>query len=502
MLKQRNPMQLEDFLKLQNGSDIRGVAMEGIAGEEVNLTQDSAMKIGYTFAEWLMERTGKKRVKIAVGRDSRLTGEYLAQAVTVGLVSKGTVVFDCGIATTPAMFMTTMDRDMDCDGAIMVTASHLPFNRNGMKFFTKDGGLNKKGIREILELAYGVETTFTLGGQCNRIDYIEAYAGGIVATVRSKTGEKYPLKGAHIVLDAGNGAGGFFEEMVLKPLGADTTGSQFLEPDGRFPNHVPNPEDSQAVDAITRAVLDNKADMGIIFDTDVDRAAIIDEKGNPINRNRFIAFISKIVLENYPGTCIVTDSITSTGLTEYIEALGGKHHRFKRGYRNVIDEAVRLNEAGIETHLAMETSGHGAIKENYFLDDGSYLVTLALIRYAQLSKEGGKLSDVLADLKEPAEEKEVRLRVTAEDFKGYGERVLDAFSDFIDKQEGATRVEPNYEGIRVDWDKNNGDGWCLLRLSLHDPLLPLNIESDTVGGVAVIENNLKKFFEQWDQLIY
>jgi len=502
MLKKKKLVQLEDYLRLQNGSDIRGVAMDGIAGEEVSLTQDIAMKIGYAFAEWLMEQTGKNRLKIAVGRDSRLTGEYLAQAVTMGLVSKGTIVFDCGIATTPAMFMTTLDRDMDCDGAIMVTASHLPFNRNGMKFFTKDGGLNKGGIRDILELAYEVETTFTLGGQCNRSDFIEAYACGIVETIRSKTGEKYPLKDAHIVLDAGNGAGGFFEEMVLKRLGANTTGSQFLEPDGHFPNHVPNPEDSQAVDSIAMAVLENKADMGIIFDTDVDRAAIIDEKGNSINRNRFIAFIAKIVLENYPGTCIVTDSITSTGLTEYIEALGGKHHRFKRGYRNVINEAIRLNEVGIETHLAMETSGHGAIKENYFLDDGTYLVTLALIRFAQLNKEGLKLSEELADLKEPAEEKETRIKVAAEDFKSYGEKVLEAFTDFIKTQEGATLVEPNYEGVRVNWDKNNGNGWCLLRLSLHDPLLPLNIESDEVGGIAVIEKNLQRFFKDWDQLIF
>lgn len=493
-------MKIEDLLVLQNGSDIRGVAMDGVDGEKVNLTHEVAMKIGYAFAQWLMNQTQKSRLAIAVGRDSRLTGEALAKAITKGLVSKGSTVYDCGISTTPAMFMTTLDKDMDCDGAIMVTASHLPFNRNGMKFFTRDGGLNKEDITAILELAYSVETTFTLGGQSNKIDYIEVYAGSIVEKIRKKMGEKQPLLGTHIVLDAGNGAGGFFDEMVLRPLGANTAGSQFLEPDGHFPNHVPNPEDPQAVESISRAVLENKADMGIIFDTDVDRAAIIDEKGQPINRNRFIAFIAKIVLENYPGTCIVTDSITSTGLTTYIEALGGRHHRYKRGYRNVINEAIRLNEAGTETHLAMETSGHGAIKENYFLDDGAYLVTLALIRYAQFNKEGVRLSQVLDDLKEPAEEKEIRIQVTAEDFKAYGDRVLKAFTEFVEAQEGATLVEPNYEGVRVNWDKNNGNGWCLLRLSLHDPLLPLNIESDEIGGAAIIEKHLQKFFEQWDEL--
>ena len=493
-------MKIEDLLVLQNGSDIRGVAMDGVDGEKVNLTQEVVMKIGYAFAQWLMNRIQKSRLAIAVGRDSRLTGKVLAEAITKGLVSKGATVYVCGISTTPAMFITTLDKDIDCDGAIMVTASHLPFNRNGMKFFTRDGGLNKEDITAILELAYSVETTFTLGGQSNKIDYIEVYAGSIVEKIRKKIGEKHPLLGTLIVLDAGNGAGGFFDEMVLRPLGANTAGSQFLEPDGHFPNHVPNPEDPQAVESISRAVLENKADMGIIFDTDVDRAAIIDEKGQPINRNRFIAFIAKIVLENYPGTCIVTDSITSTGLTAYIEALGGKHHRYKRGYRNVINEAIRLNEAGTETHLAMETSGHGAMKENYFLDDGAYLVTLALIRYAQFNKDGMRLSQVLADLKEPAEEKEIRIQVTAKDFKAYGDKVLKAFTEFVEAQEGATLVQPNYEGVRVNWDKNNGNGWCLLRLSLHDPLLPLNIESDEVGGVAIIEKHLQKFIEQWDEL--
>ncbi|KAG2381180.1 uncharacterized protein HKW66_Vig0254970 [Vigna angularis] len=110
-----------------------------------------------------------------------------------------------------------------------------------------------------------------------------------------------------------------------------------------FPNHIPNPEDKTAMKAITQAVLDNKADLGIIFDTDVDRSAAVDFTGREFNRNRLIALMAAIVLEEHPGTTIVTDSVTSDGLTTFIEKkLGGKHHRFKRGYKNVIDEAIRL----------------------------------------------------------------------------------------------------------------------------------------------------------------
>ncbi|MBK5244339.1 MAG: phosphomannomutase/phosphoglucomutase [Eubacteriaceae bacterium] len=493
-------MEIKNIINLQNGSDIRGIALEGIPGEEVNFTQNMTMKIAFSFAIWLEKKLGKTPMTIAVGRDSRLSGPHLAQAVALGLISRGNKVYQCGIATTPAMFMTTLDPVIKADGAVMVTASHLPFNRNGLKFFTRNGGLNKEDITEILELAETVETSFTLGGKSIDYDFLPSYAKGIVDLVREKTGESKPLAGTHIVVDAGNGAGGFFVDQVLNPLGANTEGSLYLDPDGNFPNHVPNPEDPEAINHITRAVLKNTADLGIIFDTDVDRAAIIDEKGNAINRNGFIAFISSMVLADYPGSTIVTDSITSTGLTDYITSLGGKHHRFKRGYKNVINEAIRLNEAGIETHLAMETSGHGAIKENYFLDDGAYLVTLALIKFAELHKALKPVSSFLEGLKEPLEAKEIRFKITVDDFKTYGDKVLEDFKIFAQNQPGWTVVIPNYEGVRINCDQSSGNGWCLLRMSLHDPMMPLNIESDSIGGCEMIETSLMEYFDQYEAL--
>jgi len=494
-------MEIKNIRKLQNGSDVRGIAIAGVPGEPVNFTQEMVMKIAFSFAIWLENKLAKKApLSIAVGRDSRISGPHFAQAVALGLVCKGNKVYQCGIATTPAMFMTTVDPVLNTDGAMMVTASHLPYNRNGLKFFTKEGGLNKEDIAEILELAETVETSFTPGGQAVDYDFIPSYAKNIVELIREKTKQEQPLAGSHIVVDAGNGAGGFFAEQVLQPLGADTKGSLYLDPDGNFPNHVPNPEDPQAIEHITKAVLDNQADMGIIFDTDVDRAAIIDEKGNAINRNGFIAFIASLLLKDYPGSTIVTDSITSTGLTEYIQNLGGKHHRFKRGYKNVINEAIRLNEAGIETHLAMETSGHGAIKENYFLDDGAHLVTLALIKFAELHQSGKPISSFLEGMKEPEEAKEIRFKIAVEDFKAYGAKVLEEFKIFAASQPGWTLVEPNYEGVRVSCDETAGNGWCLLRMSLHDPIMPLNIESDSVGGCEVIQTTLTEYLDQFGAL--
>jgi phosphomannomutase len=304
-----------------------------------------------------------------------------------------------------------------------------------------------------------------------------------------------PLQGLKIVVDAGNGAGGFFAHQVLEPLGADTSGSQFLEPDGSFPNHIPNPENAEAMASICQAVLEQQADFGIIFDTDVDRSAAVDAHGKELNRNRLIALISAIVLKEHPGSTIVTDSITSEGLSRFIEqTLGGKHHRFKRGYKNVINEAVRLNQAGEESWLAIETSGHGAMRENYFLDDGAYLVSKLLIELAKSQQSGTSLTDLIHDLEEPAESTEFRIKILADDFKAHGLDVIHQLQTFVEQQPDWGIVPNNYEGIRVTCQHPDENGWFLLRLSLHDPVLPLNVESNVEGGVSKISDRLQAFF--------
>jgi phosphomannomutase len=290
-------------------------------------------------------------------------------------------------------------------------------------------------------------------------------------------------------------------DQVLKPLGADTTGSQFLEPDGMFPNHIPNPENKEAMAAICQAVVKNKADFGIIFDTDVDRVAAVDHLGNELNRNRMIALIAAIVLEEHPGSTIVTDSITSDGLTQFIEQhLGGKHHRFKRGYKNVINESIRLNNIGAESWLAIETSGHGAMKENYFLDDGAYLATKLLVELAKTKLQGQLLTDLIKDLQEPAESEEFRLKINIDDFQTYGNNVIAQLQEFASTQSDWEIIPNNYEGIRVSCQSPTENGWFLLRLSLHDPVIPLNIESNVVQGVSKIAIRLLDFLQTFDFL--
>ena len=477
---------MKDYSALQNGSDIRGVALEIPGGKPVSLTLDAVRGIGAAFVIWLYEKYRKctDEFQIAIGCDSRVTGRDISLALAEGIRISGANPYIAGLASTPAMFMCCAEGPYDA--GIMVTASHLSYERNGMKFFTKESGLEKADIKRILEIAANEVHGFIVS-EC---DVMTPYIEGLKKKITDALGTERPFEGMRIIVDAGNGAGGFFAERLLAPLGADITGSLYLEPDGRFPNHQPNPENREAMAAITKAVTETKADMGIIFDTDVDRAGAVLPDGSgravALDRNRLIAMMTAILVKQYGPITVVTDSVTSTGLGEFIEGLGCRHHRFKRGYRNVINEAIRLMGEGENAVFAMETSGHGALSENHFLDDGAYIIVKLLIELVKARREGRELTDLIKDLREPRESREARLPVNSADFVFVTEAVLLHVAEYFSSEEGFSIVPNNYEGVRVNADKAHGDGWFLIRRSLHDPLMPVNLESDSEGGVRLI----------------
>ncbi len=485
------------YSKLKNGTDVRGTAIE-VAGDPVTLTDGAVLDIARAFCAWL-EKRGLSRPTIAVGHDSRLSAGRIVDKLTEGIVSCGANVILTGLSSTPSMFMLLRD-GFGADASVMVTASHLPFQKNGLKFFVKEGGLESGDVGEILSLAEHAVPS-PVRGKVEKRPYLETYSAALVEKVRRATGEERPLEGKRILVDAGNGAGGFYESLVLRPLGAITEGSQFLDPDGSFPNHIPNPENEDAMRSVCEAVKRNRADFGIIFDTDVDRAGAVSSSGEEINRNRLIALISAILLEERQGATIVTDSVTSDGLSAFIRARGGVHHRFKRGYKNVINESKRLNAEGIYSPLAIETSGHAALMENYFLDDGAYLVTRLLIALSKAAKEGKDLMDLIADLPEPKEAREIRLTFAeGVDFKTLGGGVIEDLKRAAGNLPGLSLAPDNYEGVRINFDRSHGDGWALIRMSLHEPIMPINVESNTEGGNAVILASLRELLKGYSFL--
>ena len=484
-----------NYNELKSGTDIRGVASD-LGGKAVNLTDNAVCDITAAVVLWVAEKTGKKpsELKIAIGHDSRISAERIKAAAISVLLLAGVKVLDCGLSSTPAMFMTTVE--LGVDASVQITASHHPFDRNGLKFFTRDGGLDSPDITALVNMANEGRRAPIADGSVEKIDFMSSYA----AILRRKiceglgvSGDAEPLKGKKIIVDAGNGAGGFYAENVLKKLGADIEGSQFLEPDGMFPNHIPNPENKEAMDSICAAVKRSGADLGIIYDTDVDRAGCVDKNGNEINRNRLIALASIIALKGNEGGTIVTDSVTSDGLKKFInEDLGGVHYRFKRGYKNVINKAIELNEQGINCPLAIETSGHAALRENYFLDDGAYLATKIVIEVAK----GNDIDEMLSNLEMPAEEREIRLNITAPEFGNYGRQVIAALEEFAKNNPDCIIADDNREGMRV----TTPFGWMLLRLSVHDPVMPINFESNVSGGVQKTVEFFRAFYENFTEL--
>ncbi len=494
---------MDKLMYLKSGTDIRGTAIEK-DGKSVDLTDERLVKITFAYVDFLKNKLSKNDLQIAVGYDSRVSSPRIAQTVMKTLSAIGVRVYNCGLSSTPSMFMSVVN--FGVDSAVEITASHLPMEMNGLKFFTREGGFSGDDIKVILSGAEKLEGSISLENKgISALDNMDKYCADICEMIKKGVNaEDYekPLNGMKIVVDAGNGVGAFYAEKVLKILGADTDGSRYLEPDGTFPNHIPNPENKVAMQSICQAVAESGADLGVIFDTDCDRAACVDEKADEINRNKLVALASYIALKGNEGGTIVTDSVTSDGLNKFIETdLKGVHHRFKRGYKNVIDEAIRLqNEEGKNAPLAIETSGHAAFRENYYLDDGAYLVTKIIIEAAKLRKEGKTIGDLIKNLKVPVEEKEVRFTINLKDFKDYGLSVIDDFKSLCESTDGISVSPVNHEGVRVNFAENNGDGWQLLRMSVHEPLLVLNCESNKSGGCELMLEFFKKFITKYADL--
>lgn len=484
---------------LQNGSDIRGIA---IATDEyaVNLTTQAIQNIVRGLIQWLIQDPELAQIyqqgqlTIGIGRDSRLSGPDLVSTFTEEAVRLGIQMIDFGIATTPALFMSTQYPQFKCHAGVMITASHLPYYFNGIKIFSANGGAEHDDIDFIL--SHYEDLPSSRLGSVTQADLMTPYAQDLVTKIRQACkGQEKPLSGLKIIVDAGNGAGGFFAGKVLAELGADTTGSQFLDPDGTFPNHIPNPDNKEAMESIRQAVLKQGADLGIIFDTDVDRAALVTKSGSILNRNNLIAVLSQIILAEHPGTSIVTNSPTTEHLKVFIEGLGGKQIRYISGYRNVINKALETNKAGIDCQLAIETSGHAAFKENYFLDDGTYVAAKILMLLPKLQAQGQSLDDLIAQLKQPVETQEVRFKLESPDYRKLGEQVIAALRQT--QFEGFTFNPENEEGVRFDLTAPYGEGWLLLRMSLHEPLLVLQVENDQAGHIPAVLQTISTFLDKY-----
>ena len=480
-------MTLQEYLDLRNGLDVRGVASEGADNQPITLTAATVNNIAKAFCVWLISRTGKTKVCVAVGYDSRESSPALCEAVVEGIVSTGHDAIVVGLSSTPSMASFLKDEDWNednpCHGAIMITAGHLPSNYNGLKFFFSNGAVEDSDVIEMLEMA--VDYRFAEPGERGVIqerEYLNEYAGKFTDKIRKVTEEVLPLGGRRILVNTNNEEGSFFAYKVLVPLGADITGSDSFT----------------ASEAPAESVVACDADLGIIFGETEGSLAIIEKDGNVINGNRLIALLSAILLEEKAGT-IVTGALASDEVLKFIEAKGGKACRFKCGLENAIAEARRLNDQGEYAPLAMGKCGCAALLENDFANDSVYVAVRILSEFCKALKAEKSLSYLIADLQEPVESTSIELAFKEDvDYKTVGAELLQDLAIYAEDTVYTTLTPNNYEGRRIAYDDKHGCGWALVRTNAEAPVLYVNIECAKSGGTLKIAKDLYYFLRTAD----
>ena len=431
--------------------DIRGIADEDLHDEFV-------YALGRAYADTLHENGGKH---IAVGRDCRLSGPRLRTALIKGLTDGGIQVTDIGMVPTPLLYFSVYR--LNLDGGIQITGSHNPAEYNGFKIMLGKGSFHGEQIQGLLKKM--MRGKFSSGnGKSTEKDIISDYLDYVTANITLKR----PLK---VVVDGGNGAGGEIGAELYHRLGCEVI-KLYCEPDGHFPNHHPDPTVEENLVDIRKAVIDNKADLGIAFDGDADRIGAIDEQGNIIWGDMLMVLFSRQVLKQNPGAAIISEVKCSRNLYDDITANGGQAIMWKTGH-SLIKSKMKETDA----KLAGEMSGHIFFADRYFgFDDGPYVGA----RLCELLAESEQtLVGMLSNL--PKTYTTAEIRVDCADDKKFA--IVTKARQHFSQQYKLNDID----GIRIEFE----DGWALLRASNTGPLLVLRFEANSKARLQELRDMLE-----------
>jgi phosphomannomutase/phosphoglucomutase len=438
--------------------DIRGL----VATE---LTPAFAQILGQAYGTYLFQKIGAGGDMgtrcVAVGRDIRTSSTSLRDALIRGMTSSGLNVVDVGVVATPLTYFAA--NTLKVDGLAMITGSHNPPEFNGFKMGIGKSTFHGPEIQELMKIAQsGKFLQVAVPGEVSHHDIIKDY--GVYVRGNVKLGAR-KLK---VVVDAGNGCGGFIAVPLLEQLGFEVIG-QFIEPDGTFPNHHPDPTVVKNVEPLIARVLKEKADVGIAYDGDADRIGAVDEKGNILWGDQLMVLFAREILKTKPGATFVSEVKCSMTMYDDIEKHGGKAIMWKAGHSLI---KAKMAETGAE--LAGEMSGHIFFKNRYFGFDDAIYSTLRLLEI--LSSTDKPLSSLLADLPKTFSTPELRTDFPEEvKFKAVS-MTRDAL-----KAKGLKTVD--VDGVRVIYP----DGWGLVRASNTQPLLVSRFEATSEARMLEIQ---------------
>ncbi len=457
--------------------DIRGIA-------ERELTREFAFSLGRAFSRLLKEKRPDAQ-KVSVGRDVRLSSSWLADAIIEGISSSGIDVINIGICPTPLQYFSLYH--LSIDGGIMVTGSHNPPEFNGFKLSIGKETIFGEDIQRIRNI---IESSDYLPGQKGSVqeyDIISAYIDFILKDFSCLSSTEFPT--FKIVVDSGNGTAGLVAPEILRGLGCEVV-ELYSEPDGRFPNHHPDPTVVDYIQDLINTTRLEKAHMGVGYDGDADRIGVVNKEGRIIWGDQLMILLSRDILSRNPGAKIIADVKCSDILFEDIKAHGGFPIIWKTGH-SLVKEKMRTEGA----LLAGEFSGHIFIKERYFGFDDAIYTTVRLVEI--MKKTGKDIDELLSDIPQLYFTPEIRIPCDEDVKRSVVEKIVERFINYKNNGDSPEKViELNtIDGVRVRFP----DGWALIRTSNTQPVVVMRVEATSEEAMNrytfFIEEEFKKALE-------
>lgn len=428
--------------------------IRGIVGKD--LTDGVVELIGKGFGTY-MRQNGI--LKISLGGDVRLSTDQLRKNIISGVISTGVDIIDLGTIPTGAQYFSLYK--LPVDGGMMITGSHNPPEFNGFKMSIGTSPVYGEAIQEIRQI---IESdNFEFGqGSVEKHEILDEYIDDICGRIKLER----PVK---VVIDCGNGAGALVANQLFKKLNADAS-FLFCEPDGRFPNHHPDPTVVDYIQDLIKKVRETDAELGIGFDGDADRIGVVDSHGEIIWGDRLLILFAKDLLKRHPGETIIFDVKCSQALPEAVEAAGGKPLMWKTGHSLL---KKKMKETG--ALVGGEMSGHLFFAENFYgFDDAVYAAARLL---SILSEGDSKIGELLADVPKYHSTPEMRLGCVSDEDKF---RIAKSASEYF----SANFEVINIDGVRILF----GDGWGLVRPSNTQPVIVVRFEARTQQRLEEIQN--------------
>ncbi len=442
--------------------DIRG-------NVDTDLSEDFAYLLGRAYACLARENNLNN---IAIGFDCRLSSNAYAQALARGISAEGLDCCITGMGPTPQLYFAIFSEGFG--GGIQVTGSHNPPEMNGFKIMLGQHTLLGPEIQNLKERMQKLISSTPAGKSQGKINEMDLRPKYIQALIKNSSGHigKRRLK---VVVDAGNGVGGLVGPEVLRQLGVEVI-ELYCEPDGRFPNHHPDPTEHKNIVDLINNVKQSKADFGIGWDGDADRIGVIDERGEMIFGDMLVLIFAREILKSNPGAAIIGDVKCSGRLFDDVKRRGGKPIMWKTGHSLIKQKLKEVNGA-----LGGEMSGHIAFKHRYYgFDDALYSSS----RFVEImSHFDGPVSSLLADLPPAIVTPEIRIDCPENIKFKVAQRAQQAFKEY--------QVE-TIDGVRVNFEH----GWALVRASNTQPILVMRFEANTAENLEKYQKLVRERITQ------